>query len=303
MRLGIDLGGTKTEIIALNTQGIQCYRKRIDTDTTSYDAVIRTICGLVQEAEIELGIKGTLGVGIPGTISAVTGLVKNANSTVLNGHALDKDLSRMLDREVRCANDANCLALSETVDGAATGHSVVFAVILGTGCGAGIAIDQKLLSGINLIAGEWGHNPLPWMSADEYPGPVCWCGKHSCIETWISGTGFAEEYYRNVTVKSQDRKDTLKGEQIISLARSGDLEAHASLLRYSDRLARSLAHVINIIDPNIIVLGGGMSNIEELYSLTPQKLSSYVFGGEVHTPIVQNKHGDSSGVRGAAWLW
>jgi fructokinase len=302
MRIGVDLGGTKTEIIVLDRQGVQRYRKRVRTDTTSYDIMVRTICGLVHDAENTLGIKGTLGVGIPGTISAATGLVKNANTTKLNGHALDRDLSRILDRKVRCTNDANCLALSEAVDGAGAGYRLVFAAILGTGCGAGIAIDRKPLSGINLVAGEWGHNPLPWMSAGEYPGPACWCGKHSCIETWISGTGFAEDYNRNIFPGNKVSKVRIKGEQIIKLARSGDEEAHSTLLRYADRLARSLAHVINILDPDIIVLGGGMSNVDELYTLTPQKLPSYVFGKEVKTAIVRNSHGDSSGVRGAAWL-
>jgi fructokinase len=301
MRLGIDLGGTKTEIIALDKDGSEIYRKRVDTDTGSYDAIVAMIIGLVTGAEAALGEKGTVGVGIPGTISAQTGLVKNANTNVLNGHPLDKDLGSGLGREVRCENDANCLALSEAVDGAGAGHRVVFAAILGTGCGAGIAIDRKPLSGVNLVAGEWGHNPLPWMNADEYPGPQCWCGKRSCIEKWISGTGFSDDYGHMVP-ETADRP-RLKGAQIVSLARSGDNVARDALARYANRLSRSLAHVINIFDPDIIVLGGGMSNVDELYEVVPPQLASYVFGGEVRTPIVRNKHGDSSGVRGAAWLW
>ena len=303
MRLGIDLGGTKTEIIALDKNGTELYRKRVDTDTGSYDAVVSTITGLVKGAEGTLGESATVGVGIPGTISAVSGLVKNANTNVLNGHPLHRDLGKILGREVRCANDANCLALSEAVDGAGAGHRVVFAVILGTGCGAGIVVDKKLLSGINLVTGEWGHNPLPWMTSAEFPGPLCWCGKNSCIERWISGTGFAEDYNRSILTGQGNDIIKLKGEQIIDLARSGDMRAKGALLRYVDRLARSLAHVINILDPDIIVLGGGMSNVVELYEMTRQSLSAYVFGGEAKTPIVRSKHGDSSGVRGAAWLW
>jgi fructokinase len=301
MRLGIDLGGTKTEIIALGNTGIEIYRKRTDTDTQSYETILATITGLVAEAEAVLGTKGTVGVGIPGAISALTGLVKNANTNALNGHPLDKDLGRALDREVRCMNDANCLALSEAIDGAAKGRSVVFAAILGTGCGAGIAIDARLIAGTNLVAGEWGHNPLPWMKADEFPGPLCWCGKHSCIEKWISGTGFADDYNRSIGQNGGHA--ALTAQQIVSRARENDPGAKAALARYADRLARSLAQVINILDPDIIVLGGGMSNVDELYELTPPLLESHVFGEEVSTPIARSAHGDSSGVRGAAWLW
>jgi fructokinase len=303
MRLGIDLGGTKTEIIALDAAGAEIYRKRVDTDTRSYETVLTTIIGLVQGAEALLGQRGTVGVGIPGTISGKTGFVKNANTTALNGHPLDQDLGRLLRREVRCMNDANCLALSEAVDGAAIGHHVVFAAILGTGCGAGIAVGAKPIAGINLVAGEWGHNPLPWMTPDEFTGPECWCGKRSCIEKWISGTGFAGDYNRAAAAGNPGVHVPLKGERIVELARSGDATAKAALMRYADRLARSLAHVVNILDPDIIVLGGGMSNVDELYEQVPPLLSSYVFGAEALTPIVRSKHGDSSGVRGAAWLW
>jgi fructokinase len=298
MRIGIDLGGTKTEIIALDDGGAEIYRERIDTDPASYPAIVANLARLVTEAEAALGRTGTVGIGIPGTISAHTGNVKNANTRVLNGHFLDRDLGQALHREVRCMNDANCLALSEAVDGAGAGHRVVFAAILGTGCGAGIALDAQPWQGVNLVAGEWGHNPLPWMTAEEFPGPACWCGKSSCIERWISGTGFAEDYARTNPDSAQ-----LTSPQIVARARTGDPAAQAALERYANRLARSLAQVINLLDPDIIVLGGGMSNVDELYALVPPQLPAYVFGREVTTPIVRNKHGDSSGVRGAAWLW
>ena len=296
MRIGIDLGGTKTEIVALGDGGQELFRKRTDTPAASYDAIVSTLADLVHEAETALGQRGTVGVGIPGTISARTGLVKNANTTALNGRPLDRDLARALARDVRCQNDANCLALSEAVDGAGAGRRVVFAAILGTGCGAGIALDGRPWAGANLVAGEWGHNPLPWPTADEVPGPACWCGKTSCIEKWISGTGFADDYARAAGVR-------LKGEQIVARARQGEAAARGALERYGHRLARALAHVVNLLDPDVIVLGGGMSNVDELYGLVPPQLAQYVFGGEADTPVVRSKHGDSSGVRGAAWLW
>lgn len=298
MRIGIDLGGTKTEIIALDDRGREIHRKRIHTDTRRYEALIESMAGLVREAETALSQTGTVGVGIPGTISARTGRVKNANTTLLNGRPLARDLGRVLDREVRFMNDANCLALSEAVDGAAAGRRIVFAVILGTGCGAGIAVDARPWAGLNLVAGEWGHNPLPWMKPDEYPGPACWCGKSSCIERWISGTGFEEDYAR-----AASPSERIGAPHIVERARNGEPAAAEALNRYANRLARSLAHVINVLDPDIIVLGGGMSNVDELYDMTPPQLSSYVFGGESDTPIVRSRHGDSSGVRGAAWLW
>jgi fructokinase len=303
MRFGIDLGGTKTEIIALDEGGKEIYRKRIDTDPSNYEAIIANIAKLVAEAESALGQVGTVGVGIPGTISARTGCVKNANTNVLNGRPLDQDLSRILNREVRCMNDANCLALSEAVDGAGAGYSVVFAAIIGTGCGSGVAIDGKPWTGGNLVAGEWGHNPLPWMKGEEYPGPRCWCGKSSCIERWISGTGFEDDYARTAPESAGYGPAKLNGAQIVALARNGDSAARGALKRYANRLARSLAHVINILDPDVVVLGGGMSNVDELYELAPPQLASYVFGGEAATPVIRSRHGDSSGVRGAAWLW
>ena len=296
MRIGIDLGGTKTEIVALGDGGHEIYRKRVDTPAASYDAIVATLAGLVREAESALGQRGTVGVGIPGTVSARTGLVKNANTVALNGRPLDRDLGRALARDVRCQNDANCLALSEAVDGAGAGRRVVFAAILGTGCGAGIALDGRPWAGANLVAGEWGHNPLPWPTADEVSGPACWCGKTSCIEKWISGTGFADDYARAAGVR-------LKGEQIVARARQGEAAARGALERYANRLARALAHVVNLLDPDVIVLGGGLSNVDELYEMVPPQLANYVFGGEADTPVVRNKHGDSSGVRGAAWLW
>ncbi len=301
MQLGIDLGGTKTEIIALEGGGIEIYRKRVKTDSSSYENIVRNLAELVRGAESAVGRPGSVGLGIPGTISSRSGRVKNANTIVLNGHMLDKDLGAMLNREIRCMNDANCLALSEAVDGAAAGYRVVFGVILGTGCGGGIAIDGKPWAGKNLVAGEWGHNPLPWMSKEEYPGRLCWCGRPSCVETWISGTGFAEDYARARGLAGGFER--LDGQQIVALSRSGDEVARSALKRYADRLARSLAEVINILDPDVIVLGGGMSNVDELYELVPRLLPSYVFGEDADTIIVRNRHGDSSGVRGAAWLW
>jgi len=296
MRYGIDLGGTKTEIIALHDDGREVYRKRVDTNRASYDAVVQMIAALVREADSALGAKGSIGIGIPGTISRTTGLIKNANTTVLIGHALDQDLTRMLQRPVRIMNDANCLALSEAADGAGAGHAIVFAAILGTGCGSGIAVNGRPWEGVNLVAGEWGHNPLPWMTREEFPGPTCWCGKNGCIETWISGTGFADDFHRAGGPR-------LHAPGIIALMRAGDPAAREAFDRYVNRLARALAHVINMLDPDIIVLAGGMSNVDELYTAVPPRLPEFVFGRECRTPVLRNRHGDSSGVRGAAWLW
>lgn len=299
MRIGIDLGGTKTEVIALGEHGEQCFRHRLPTPRDDYQQTIETIATLVGMAEKVTGQCGTVGVGIPGSISPYTGVVKNANSTWLNGQPFDKDLSVRLQREVRLANDANCLAVSEAVDGAAAGAQTVFAVIIGTGCGAGVALNGRAHIGGNGTAGEWGHNPLPWMDEDElrYRQEVpCYCGKQGCIETFISGTGFATDYQR---LSGKQRE----GSEIIQLVEAKDAIAELALSRYELRLAKSLAHVVNILDPDVIVLGGGMSNVERLYQTVPQLIKSFVFGGECETPLRKARHGDSSGVRGAAWLW
>lgn len=299
MRIGIDLGGTKTEVIALADDGRQLYRHRLATPRDDYAQTIETIATLVAMAEDATGERGSVGVGIPGAISPTTGVVKNANSTWLIGQPFDKDLARRLGREVRIANDANCLAVSEAVDGAAAGAQCVFAVIIGTGCGAGLALNGRSHDGRNAVAGEWGHNPLPWMDEDElrYRDEVpCYCGKGGCIETFISGTGFARDYQR---LSGTARH----GAEVMTLAEQGDATASRAIERYQQRLAKSLAHVVNILDPDVIVLGGGMSNVSRLYQTVPQLMKPWVFGGECETPVLQAKHGDSSGVRGAAWLW
>lgn len=298
MRIGIDLGGTKTEVIALSDAGDELYRHRLPTPR-DYQQTIENIAHLVSLAEEVTGETGTVGIGIPGSISPYTGVVKNANSTWLNGQPFDKDLSRRLNREVRLANDANCMAVSEAVDGAAAGAQTVFAVIIGTGCGAGVAINGRVHTGGNGTAGEWGHNPLPWMNDDElrFRAEVpCYCGKQGCLETFISGTGFATDYRRL-------SGNALTGVEIMRRIDEGDAQARLAFSRYEERLAKALAHVINILDPDVIVLAGGMSNIERLYETVPPLVKQWVFGGECETPIRQARHGDSSGVRGAAWLW
>src|SRR5271168_2338359 len=296
IRIGVDMGGTKIEFIALDGDGRELRRHRIETPRFEYEGTVHAITTGVEQIEGELGCRATVGVGIPGTVSTLTGVVKNANSTWLIGKPFDRDLSAALGREVRCANDANCLAVSEATDGAAAGQRVVFAVILGTGCGGGIALDGRVHTGRNAVAGEWGHNPLPWATADEFPGPPCYCGRHGCLETWISGTGFAADYERAT-------KSSLSAPEIAARANAGDPAAKAALARYEDRLARGLAHVINLLDPDVLVLGGGVSQIPRLYQDVPPKLKDYVFGKEADTPVLPAKHGDSSGVRGAAWLW
>ncbi|EJW1404843.1 fructokinase [Salmonella enterica] len=298
MRIGIDLGGTKTEVIALDDAGEQRFRHRLPTPREDYQQTIETIATLVDMAEQATGQTGSVGIGIPGSLSPYTGVVKNANSTWLNGQPFDSDVSRRLKREVRLANDANCLAVSEAVDGAAAGAQTVFAVIIGTGCGAGVALNGRAHIGGNGTAGEWGHNPLPWMDDDElrYREEIpCYCGKQGCIETFISGTGFATDYQR-LSGK------TLKGDEIIRLVDAQDAVAELALSRYELRLAKALSHVVNILDPDVIVLGGGMSNVERLYKTVPSRMKSFVFGGECETPVRKARHGDSSGVRGAAWL-
>jgi fructokinase len=296
MRIGIDLGGTKIEIIALD-DGREILRERIATPRTSYDETIRAMRDLVISAESRLGRRGSVGVAIPGTISPRTGLVKNANSTRLIGHPLDRDLGAALGRPVRSANDANCFALSEASDGAAAGSHIVFGVIAGTGCGGGICVDGRVLVGAHAISGEWGHNPLPSPRPDEVErAPRCYCGRLSCIEAWISGTGLAADFAhrtgRNITAH-----------EVAAAAGAGDKAAKATMEDFYDRFARSLATIVNILDPDTIVIGGGVSNIDALYTELPARVEAYAFSPEGHTLIVKNRHGDASGVRGAAWLW
>ncbi len=297
MRIGIDLGGTKTEAIALDANGTELLRSRVDTVKGDYAATLATISRLVHDIEAAVSTTGTVGVGIPGTIVQASGLVKNANSTWLNGKPLAQDLSVALQREVRCANDANCFTVSEATDGAAQDAGVVFGVILGTGCGGGVVVRGTAHTGPNGLAGEWGHIPLPWPSPEEMPGAPCYCGHSGCLETWISGSGF-ECDYRAVN------GNFLSGRQIIARMRNGDSLALAAFQRLRDRLARGLAVVVNMLDPEVIVLGGGLSNVDEWYTGELERLvGRYTFGGETMTPIRRNRHGDSSGVRGAAWLW
>ena len=295
-RIGVDLGGTKIAFVALERDGSELYKHRVSTPRFDYEGTVRAIADGVREIEKKLGRGATVGIGIPGTVSTKTGLVKNANSTWLNAQPFDRDLSRALDREVRLANDANCLAVSEATDGAGSGKHMVFAVILGTGCGGGIAVDGRVHAGSNGVGGEWGHNTLPWMRSDEYPGQSCYCGRNGCIETWISGTGLEADYQRATGT-------AVRGPEIIERSNSGESAALAALDRFEDRLTRSLAGVINLLDPDVIVLGGGASQIPRLYNNVPGRLKEYVFGKEADTPVLPAKHGDASGVRGAAWLW
>lgn len=296
MRIGIDLGGTKIEALGIDNAGVELVRYRVDTPREDYRGTVLAMAGLVQRIERETGQRGTVGAGIPGTISERTGLVKNANSTWLNGQPLQKDFSAELGREVLMANDANCLAVSEATDGAAAGKGLVFGVILGTGCGGGVAVRGQVHAGPNGVGGEWGHNPLPWAHGEELPGPECYCGKRGCMEMWVSGTGVARDHYF-ATGK------TLTTREIVAGCDAGEAEAVATIERFEDRLARGLAHLINVLDPDVLVFGGGLSRYERIYREIPKKLPQYVFGGEVETPLVQAKYGDSSGVRGAAWLW
>ncbi|MDE1156308.1 MAG: ROK family protein [Acidobacteriaceae bacterium] len=298
MRIGIDLGGTKTEAMALNDEGVALQRIRVPTPKGDYEGTIRAIVGLVEQLEQAHGVQGTVGVGIPGTVVPSTGLVKNANSTWLIGKPLEADLSLALDRSVRCANDANCFTVSEARDGAARGYETVFGVIIGTGCGGGIAVDGRIAGGPNGVRGEWGHTPLPWARPEELPGPPCYCGRTGCNEVWISGTGFEQDFER-VTGKRW------RGAEIMNAAADGADDALAALDRLQDRMARALAQVVNILDPDAIVLGGGLSNLDILYADggLMDRIGDYTFGGGMNTPVLKNMHGDSSGVRGAAWLW
>ncbi|CAN1544697.1 NagC Transcriptional regulator/sugar kinase [Rhabdaerophilaceae bacterium] len=302
MRLGVDLGGTKIEIVALDEPGSEIFRHRIDTPRGTYAGILDALCAIVIDAEARLTAMGhvgpnSVGFGIPGSLSPKTGRAVNANSTEINGQPLLQDLEVRLGREVRIANDANCLAVSEAADGAGAGGSVVFAAILGTGAGAGLAIKGAAWDGLHRIAGEWGHNPLPWPTVEELTTiKPCWCGKSGCIETWVSGSGF-EQDFRRVTGRF------LRGREIVAALAVHDRDAEASFSRYISRLARALAHVVNLLDPDTIVLGGGMSRVPELYERLPDEVAKWVFSDHFVTPIRPALHGDSSGVRGAAWLW
>lgn len=296
MRIGIDFGGTKIEAIALDSDGTELRRKRISTPRQDYDGCVRSVTELVTELEADLEQRGSVGIGIPGCISPATGLIKNANATWLIGRDLRGDLERSLARPLRVENDANCLAVSEATDGAAASVRLVFAVIIGTGAGGGIAIEREAWVGPNSVAGEWAHNPLPWPGSGEIPGPACYCGKRGCLETYISGPGLCRDH-------AEDTGKQLTDKAIIAAAEAGETEALAAYERYVDRLARGLATTINMLDPEVIVIGGGMSNIARLYEDLPGLVEGYVFSDTFVTPIRRAKHGDSSGVRGAAWLW
>ncbi|MGH7318646.1 MAG: ROK family protein [Candidatus Rokuibacteriota bacterium] len=296
IRIGIDLGGTKIEAIALGADGDVLQRRRIPTPRQDYDATLAAVVDLVQSFERELGQRATVGIGTPGAVSPATGLLKNANSVWLNGRPLATDLESLLGRRLRVANDANCFALSEALDGAAAGMRAVFGVIVGTGTGGGLVVDGRIWTGPNAIAGEWGHNPLPWPRPGEWPGPPCYCGKTGCIETFLSGPGLARNH-REETGEESDAVGIAAG------AAQGERAAEASLARFEDRMARALASVINVLDPDVIVLGGGMSNLGRLYANVPALWAPYVFSDHVETRLLPPAHGDASGVRGAAWLW
>ena len=296
MRLGIDLGGTKTEIIALADDGRELLRQRIPTPQGDYMATVMAIAGLVESTESELGQRGSVGIGIPGAESLATGLIKNANSTCLNGQPFKRDLQALLQREIRLANDANCFALSEAVDGSGHDADVVFGIILGTGVGGGIVVNRRILAGANAIAGEWGHNPLPQPSGDDLPLPPCYCGRTGCNEAYLSGPALAADHHRHTG-------QTLTAREIDRLAASGDPACEASLRRYENRLGRALASVINLLDPPIIVIGGGLSKMQRLYQNLPECCGQHVFSDVFNTRFLPPTHGDSSGVRGAAWLW
>ena len=296
MRIGIDLGGTKIEGIALSETGEECFRHRIKTPQGHYKKILSSIVQLIDKIENETAEKGTVGICTPGAISPSSGLMKNSNSVCMNGKPVFEDLTNVLNRDIKISNDANCFALSEATDGAGEEADVVFGVIVGTGTGAGIVINKKILTGPNAIAGEWGHNPLPWPRDMELPGPECYCGKSGCIETWLSGPALVRNHELHANI-------ILDVETIVSKAQFGDEDAEETLQRYEDRMARSLAHVINLIDPNVIILGGGMGNIKRLYKNVPKLWGQYVFSDAVTTKLLPPKFGDSSGVRGAAWLW
>ena len=296
MRFGIDLGGSKIEIAALADDGNIVLRHRVPTPHSGYDETIRAIADLVLQSEAKLSQRGTVGVAIPGALSLKTGLVKNANSTRLIGHPLDKDLAKAINRPVRVANDANCFTLSEATDGAAAGKEIVFGIIAGTGVGGGICIEGRALTGAHAITGEWGHNPLPSPRLDEIPGPPCYCGKNGCVESWCSGPAVEREF-----AKRAGRR--LSAADVAEAAIKGDADAVVVIEEWLDRLSRAIASIVNILDPHAIVVGGGLSNIDVLYREVPARVERYSFTPEGQTAILKNKHGDSSGVRGAAWLW
>ncbi len=292
-RIGVDLGGTKIEAVALADDGAIVWRERVPTPKLTADSIYDAITGLVERCEATLGVAATVGIGTPGSLSPKTGLLRGSNTVMLNGQPVKQALESRLKRELRMANDANCFALSEAVDGAGKAAEIVFGVILGTGVGGGIVINGKIVTGLHAIGGEWGHNPLPWPAADELPGPRCYCGKLGCIETWLAGPGIAAHFGDASATTSE----------IVKRADAGDATAETYLQRVEDRLARALATIINVLDPDVIVLGGGVSNVSRLYDTVPKLLPSYVFSEFVETKIASNVHGDSSGVRGAAWLW
>jgi len=295
-KIGIDLGGTKIEGVALDPNGHEAARLRVPAPRDNYDATVSAIAALVAQLSDAAPCADPVGIGIPGAISSITGLVKNANSTWLIGHALDRDLGSALGRPVRLANDANCFALSESIDGAAAEYGCVFGVILGTGVGGGIVVDGRIIAGRNAIAGEWGHGPLPWPTEDEMPGTMCYCGKRGCVETFLSGPGLAAHH-------DAATQNILDAAGIVAGAEQGEASCVRSLDRYAEQLAKALANVVNVLDPDVIVLGGGLSNIKSLYGDVPTRWDRYVFSDEISTPLVRARHGDSSGVRGAARLW
>ncbi|CAO4154462.1 ROK family protein [Methylorubrum aminovorans] len=297
LRIGIDLGGTKIAGIVLDADGATRAESRVPTPRGDYEGTLDAIAGLVAALERQAGTAGaSVGVGMPGAISRATGLIKNANSVWLNGRPFAEDLAARLGRPVRVENDANCLAVSEAVDGAGAGEAIVWAIILGTGVGSGIALQGQALTGRNAIAGEWGHNPLPWPRDDERPGPACYCGRHGCLETWLSGPGLSADFFRSTG-------ESRNGEEIVARAEGGDAAAVAAMARHRDRLGRGIAHVVNILDPDVIVLGGGLSRVEGLVAALPEAIAPHVFTDTFDTPVRASRHGDASGVRGAAWLW
>jgi predicted NBD/HSP70 family sugar kinase len=296
IHLGVDVGGTKTEIIALDERRNEMLRRREPTPANDYDATLALIVRLIREAESQIGKRASVGVGTPGALSPTARRLRNSNSVCLNGRPIKEDLERLIGREIRIANDANCFALSEAVDGAARNAGIVFGVILGTGVGGGVVIDGRVIEGANAICGEWGHNPLPWPQPDELPGPQCYCGKTGCIETFLSGAGLTRDHERA-------SGEELAAPAVVERAAASDDAATATMLRYENRLARGLASIINVLDPDVIVLGGGLSNIERLYANVPKLWHEWVFSDVVRTRLVPNHHGDSSGVRGAALLW